>query len=177
MRWAFGVCRCSFRCRQKRNFKLLFSFRQPPRFLFRGDQLVEPSSPRPLRGAVFEAASAAREAHLTVSFLAVNPLRIFIFEVLATGRNQLLRSPFFNRRPLRRVRILLIGFRGSTPADNFFSRCICARRTALRVSLISWPPREFARAKPQLTTKFFWCAPRCLAHTANIKSAKREGAI
>jgi hypothetical protein len=34
----------------------------------------------------FEAAAAAREAHLTVSFLAVNPFRIFIFEVLAARR-------------------------------------------------------------------------------------------
>lgn len=70
-------------------------------------------------------------AHLTVSFLAVNPFDFFIFEVSATGRNQRLRSPFFNRRPLRRGRILLFGFRASTPVANFFSGASRRRKTWL----------------------------------------------
>ena len=147
MRLAFGVCRCVFAAGRSGTLSCFFRFVNPLVFYFEAINSSNQASPASTSRRRFEAAAAAREAHLTVSFLAVNPFRIFIFEAVGDPSNQHLRSPFFNRRPLRRVRILLIGFRGSTPAENFFSRCICARQTALRVSLISWPPREFARAK------------------------------
>jgi hypothetical protein len=91
----------------------LVSGRQPPRiFYFRG---VGEQSIQCLRNPIFQPAPAAKAAHLTVSFPPVNPFEFFIFEVANKRSDQLLRSPFFNRRPLRRGRILLCGFRASTP--------------------------------------------------------------
>ena len=147
MRWAFGVCRCTFVQGRSGTLSCFFVFVNPLVFYFEAINSSNQLPPASTSRRRFEAAAAAREAHLTVSFLAVNPFRNFYFRSVGDRSNQCLRSPFFNRRPLRRGRILLIDFRGSTPVENFFSRCICARRTALRVSLISWPPREFARAK------------------------------
>jgi hypothetical protein len=106
-----------FRARQKRNCKLLRSFRQPPRFLIsRCRRRLEPASSQP----VLHPVSAAKGAHLTASFLAVNPFEFFIFRGVGDQSNQFLRSPFFNRRPLRRRRILLSRLLPSSPS-NFLS--------------------------------------------------------
>ena len=62
-------CRCAV-ARQKRNFKLLLSFRQPPRFSFRGDQLRPNQLPR---SPFFQPASAARWRILLSVFLPSTP--------------------------------------------------------------------------------------------------------
>jgi hypothetical protein len=155
VRWAFGVYRHTFVQGRSGTLSCFFVFVNHLVFLFRGDQLVEPSSPRPLSRRRFEAASACEGGASYCLVSGRQPPSNFYFRSVGDPSNQLLRSPFFNRRPLRRGRILLIGFRGSTPVENFFSSCVCARRTTLRASLISWPPRKFARAKPQQRTKFF----------------------
>ena len=169
MRCGFRCLPLHFRAGQKRNSKLLFPFRQHPRFYF----AVPAASQTSFFATRFSTGIRCEGGASYCLVSGRQPPSNFYFRSVGDRSNQLLRSPFFNRRPLRRGRILLIDFRGSTPVENFFSRCICARRTALRVSLISWPPRDFARAKPRRTTKFFSCAPRCLAHTTASKSVKR----
>ena len=111
-------CRCAV-ARQKRNSKLLRSFRQPLDFLLRGVGGDPNQLPRnqffnrhPLRGGASYCLVSCRQ-----------PLRIFYFRGIDDSSNQRLRSPFFNRRPLRRRRILLSRFWPSTPSNFLFSRC------------------------------------------------------
>ena len=120
MRWAFGVYRCTFAQGRSGTLSCFFVFVNTLGFYFEAVDSSNQASLASTSRRRFEAAAAAREAHLTVSFLAVNPFRIFIFEVVGDPSNQCLRSPFFNRRPLRRGRILPIHFRGSTPVEKLF---------------------------------------------------------
>jgi len=113
--------RCSpshFRARQKRNSKMFRSFRQPLDFHLKASASTRTSflTSRLATGIRCEG------AHLTASFLAVNPLEFFYFRGVRDLSEQLLRKPFFNRRPLRRRRILLSRCWPSTPSNFLFSR-------------------------------------------------------
>lgn len=188
-------CRCAV-ARQKRNSKLLRSFRQPPRFFIsRCRRRFEPASSHP----VLQPASAARGRILLSRFWPSTPSNVLFFEVLATCRtssfaarlstgahceggasyclvagrqaprifyfrgvddrsNQLLRSPSFNRRLLRRGRILLFGYRASTPRVNFFSSAFRLRKTwlFLRHAKTVFRGRRVNLQEPQRGSKNFF---------------------
>jgi hypothetical protein len=87
VRWAFGVYRHTFVQGRSGTLSCFFVFVNHLVFFY--FEAINSSNQAPrvhFRGAVLKRHPLAREAHLTVSFLAVNPLRIFIFEVLATRR-------------------------------------------------------------------------------------------
>ena len=112
------LCRCAV-ARQKRNFKLLLSFRQPLDFVSRG---VGGDSNQLLRTPFFNRYPLRRRRILLSRFWPSTP-SIFYSRGVGDRSNQLLRSPSFDRRPLRRRRILLCRFLPSTPSNFLFSRC------------------------------------------------------
>jgi hypothetical protein len=84
MRWAVGVCRVAFAPGRSGTLSRFFRCVNPLRFRPEAIEPFDFDSSRP----VFRPASAAKVAHLTVSFLAVNPLDFSVFRGLAGQSNQ-----------------------------------------------------------------------------------------
>ena len=125
MRWAFGVRRCTFVLGRSGTLSLAV---KPFEFF-----IFEALTTR--RISFFRARfSCGARCEGGASYCLVSgrqPLRIFYFRSVGDLSNQLLRSPFFNRRPLRRGRILLFGYRASTPFVGFFSGAFRPQKTWL----------------------------------------------
>ena len=114
-----------FRARQKRNFKLLFSFRQPPRFLFRGDQLVEPSSPRPLRGAVLKRHPLRGRRILLSRFWPSTPFE-FLFSKCWRSVESASSQPVFQPAPAAKGAHITHRFQGVNTCRKLFFRAAFA---------------------------------------------------
>ena len=147
-------CRCAV-ARQKRNSKLLRSFRQPLRFSIsrcrrRPDQL--PSNQfynrHPLR----------RGRILLSHFFPSTPSNVLFFEALAVSRSSFF-AVRFSPAPTAKRAHLTVWLQGVNTLRKIFSEGASSAKNVVisspRRKLVSLLPREFARARARLEGKFF----------------------
>lgn len=141
--------------RQKRNFKLLLSFRQPLDFLTSSCQLTPnqlPRSPfcnrRPLRGRRI----------LLSRFWPSSPSN-FLFSRRWRPVESASSQPVLQPAPAAKGAHITVWFQGVNTCCEFFFECVsdCENRlfATSRRNLISQPPREFARVGARFAGKFF----------------------